>query len=1009
MSRLALFAVVVLLLASVAVQGADPVPIPANKQYLEFIRKEAARLRANDNPPATVEEWNAQETELRKRLLEAWGGFPETPCPLDPQTHGEPLKREGYTVEKITFQTRPGVRMTANLYIPDAAKSKKLPAILMVHGHWKGAKQDPVVQSRCIGAAKLGFVVLCVDAFGAGERGVGTALGEYHGEMTAATLLPLGTPLSGMQVYENMRAVDYLLTRPEVDGDKLGITGASGGGNQTMYAGAWDKRFKCVVPVCSVGNYQAYLGQACCMCEVVPGALQFTEEWAVLGLVAPRALMVINATQDAIQFSVGEAKKSLKLTTSVFKLLGKENNLQHAIFESPHDYSKAMRETMYGYMTLHLKGEGDGSPIKEPEFKTENPEDLRCFPGDTRPKDFMTIPRYAATQAKQLLGAKPLPKTLEELSDQDGEARTVLLERRWLPFGDVAHLKPVVKNAIIDGRSDFVISYGSGMEIPVFVETGKQKYTVVLLHLEGADAARKSELYAALKRTGVTIVTLDLRATGKSALASERVGRALDHHSAEWGLWLGTPLFAQWLQDVQNVVNVFQTKARDEGGEITVIGEGPAGLVALGIGARQAILVGRVAAVNTLASFVTDEPYTNQRLGTIVPGMLRDVGDVGHLAARCTGKRVVIGGGVSAGDKSLTVDQLKAAYEPAANAFKLHEKNKDFIITEPANVLKELGIFAAEEKNDEAIFETGAKLTKLSENGAGGEGPAWDPLLGVLTSGSKGIHQLTPGGKQLIFREKAGTNGLLFDRQGRLNCCEPDLRRMTRIDRDGKLTVLTDNFEGKKYNQPNDLTFDSRNRLYFSDPRYGSREDMQIRDEEGNTIEGVYRIDPDGKVSRVIGREVERANGVLVSPDDKYLFVADNNNDTVGGARKLYRFDLKPDGIIDPKSRKLLYDWGKGRGPDGVKQDSKGRLFVAGGLNKPNPPTESATDVKGGIYVIDPESGKLLAFLGVPTDEVTNCAFGGNDSKTLYITGGGTLYCIRTNTPGNVLWPPIRK
>ena len=97
----------------------------------------------------------------------------------------------------------------------------------------KGAKQDPVVQSRCIGAAKLGFVVLCVDAFGAGERGVGTALGEYHGEMTAATLLLLGTPLSGMQVYENMRAVDYLLTRPEVDGDKIGITGASGGGNQT--------------------------------------------------------------------------------------------------------------------------------------------------------------------------------------------------------------------------------------------------------------------------------------------------------------------------------------------------------------------------------------------------------------------------------------------------------------------------------------------------------------------------------------------------------------------------------------------------------------------------------------------------------------------------------------------------------------------------------------------------------------------------------------------------------
>ena len=194
--------------------------------------------------------------------------------------------------------------------------------MLCVHGHWRGAKQDPVVQARCIGLAKLGFFVLAVDAFGAGERGLGKALGEYHGEMVAATLLPVGLPLCGLQVYENMRAVDYLLTRPEVDGRRIGITGASGGGNQTMYAGAWDERFAAVVPVCSVGNYQAYLGAACCMCEVVPGALRFTEEWGVLALTAPRALMVVNATRDAVQFSVAEARKSLAVAQPVFALYG---------------------------------------------------------------------------------------------------------------------------------------------------------------------------------------------------------------------------------------------------------------------------------------------------------------------------------------------------------------------------------------------------------------------------------------------------------------------------------------------------------------------------------------------------------------------------------------------------------------------------------------------------------------------------------------------------------------
>jgi gluconolactonase len=306
---------------------------------------------------------------------------------------------------------------------------------------------------------------------------------------------------------------------------------------------------------------------------------------------------------------------------------------------------------------------------------------------------------------------------------------------------------------------------------------------------------------------------------------------------------------------------------------------------------------------------------------------------------------------------------------------------------------------------NESIFEPGAKLKVEAGGGAGGEGPAWHPKFGVLSSGNNQIYQLDRDGKSRIWRKDAGTNGLLFDRKGQLLACDSEGRRMVRIDpEDGKLTVLTDRFDGKRYNTPNDLTLDSQGRLYFSDPRYGPRETMEIRDDKGRTVEGVYRIDPDGKVKRVIGREVERANGVLVSAGDRYLYVADNNNNTDGGARKLWRFDLKKDGGVDLESKKLLYDWGKGRGPDGLKQDREGRLYVAAGLNKPNPPFEPAEDVKGGIYVLSPE-GKLLTFLAVPRDEVTNCAFGSDDLKTLYVTAGGTLYSIRTTTPGRVVWP----
>jgi gluconolactonase len=303
---------------------------------------------------------------------------------------------------------------------------------------------------------------------------------------------------------------------------------------------------------------------------------------------------------------------------------------------------------------------------------------------------------------------------------------------------------------------------------------------------------------------------------------------------------------------------------------------------------------------------------------------------------------------------------------------------------------------------EEPIFERGAQLKVEAEKGVGGEGPAWDPKLGVLTSGNGHINRLDRDGQSSIYRKDAGTNGLLFDREGRLVACEPKLRRVTRTDTDGKITVLADLFNGKKLNTPNDVTIDSKGRIYFSDPRYGPKDGMEQKDTEGNTVEGVYRIDPDGKVHRVICREVERANGVLVSADDKFLYVADNNNDTKGGARKLWRFDLN-NGVVDGKSRKLIYDWGTGRGPDGLKQDEKGRLYVAGGLNKPNPPFEPDEKIKGGVYVLSPE-GKLIAFLAVPTDEVTNCAFGGDDRKTLYVTGGGVLYSIRTTTAGQVLW-----
>ncbi len=297
------------------------------------------------------------------------------------------------------------------------------------------------------------------------------------------------------------------------------------------------------------------------------------------------------------------------------------------------------------------------------------------------------------------------------------------------------------------------------------------------------------------------------------------------------------------------------------------------------------------------------------------------------------------------------------------------------------------------------IFDGPAVM--LQEHGAG-EGPAWHPMLGLLSSGEGNINLRNLQGVTSIYRQNAGSNGLMFDRSGRLLVCEPIRRRVTRLDPDGTIQILAETYSGMKFNQPNDMAIDSKNRVYFSDPCYGDRSGLEMKDNDGKIVEGVYRIDEDGAVTRVITHEVDRPNGLVVSADDQFLFVADNNNEE-GGARKLWRFELREDGSVNHKSQRLIYDWGTTRGPDGMKLDRAGRLYVAGGLNTARNPHETADPATAGIYVFSME-GKLLDYLPIPRDETTNCGFGGDDFKTLFITAGGSLWSVQTLAAGETVW-----
>jgi len=288
------------------------------------------------------------------------------------------------------------------------------------------------------------------------------------------------------------------------------------------------------------------------------------------------------------------------------------------------------------------------------------------------------------------------------------------------------------------------------------------------------------------------------------------------------------------------------------------------------------------------------------------------------------------------------------------------------------------------------------------------EGPAVDADGNVFFSDIQNnrIVKRSSDGTLSVWRADSGrANGNMFDAKGRLVTCEGaefgpgGRRRITRTDmKTGVLEVLTERFEGKRYNSPNDLVIDNVGRIYFTDPRYGDKSDLEMK------IEGVYRIELDGSVARLLGQPaIEKPNGITISPDNRTLYVVDSNP-TPGGNRKIWAFDISSDSSLS--GQRLVYDFAPGRGGDGMRTDVEGNLWIAAGVYRPRNPNET-TDVPTGIYVVTP-AGKMLGRIPVPEDVITNLAFGGPDLKTLYIVAGKTLFSIRVNVAGHLVYPKPR-
>ena len=316
---------------------------------------------------------------------------------------------------------------------------------------------------------------------------------------------------------------------------------------------------------------------------------------------------------------------------------------------------------------------------------------------------------------------------------------------------------------------------------------------------------------------------------------------------------------------------------------------------------------------------------------------------------------------------------------------------------------------------DPGIIPPGATLDTLFTGGlvltegvaAGHDGMIYfSDITFTFMAGEKGVEaghiwRYNPAtGEAGVFRSPSGmSNGIKFDAKGRMIVAEgADFggRRVTRTDMEtGKSYIIAGFYDGRRFNAPNDITIDEKGRIYFSDPRYLGHEPLD------QPVLAVYRIDPDGSIHRII-TDAGKPNGVAVSPDQKTLYVVCHENGATGsdrlsegapthsGRMALLAYDLAPDGTA--KFRETLVDYAPEDGPDGLVLDEDGNLYVAERSKK-----------RPGIAVRSPK-GKELAF--IQTEIPTNVGFGrGEESKTLYITAGKSLYRIKLLKKGYHLPP----
>jgi hypothetical protein len=339
---------------------------------------------------SSLAEWRARSQVIRQQILVSAGLWPmPEKTPLNARVFGK-IERDGYSVEKVYFQSYPGFYLAGNLYRPLGRGAGPFPAVLTAHGHWDhGRLEDTELCSnpgRCINFAKQGMIAFAFDMVGYNDTHFSDssrAASFYNAHNAFASNDPVamlwGVSLMGLQTWDSIRALDFLDSLPDVDTTRVAVTGESGGGTQTMILGAIDDRLAAQAPVVMVSHTM----QGGCRCENMPGLRVLFSNMEIAAAAAPRPQILVSDTQDWTKTTMEMEGPAIG---GIYGLFNATDKLRYVRYDFPHNYNQTSREAVYQWFDHCLLNKSD-EPVPEQAFHKEADADLLVFPDGKLPPD----------------------------------------------------------------------------------------------------------------------------------------------------------------------------------------------------------------------------------------------------------------------------------------------------------------------------------------------------------------------------------------------------------------------------------------------------------------------------------------------------------------------------------------------------------------------------------------------------------------------------------------------